>query len=155
MRSARPIVDQVVAKQIRERRRSLGFTRRLLAERIGVTAQQLHNYEQCENSVSAGLLYEIATALGTSPGYFFNGLEEPASSPLPPRQRLLFDLVRSLREIERKQHRVVLRDLVRALTSHIVTANPTAAHARAADSSQRKQPSRLESCHPRTSAGTA
>src|SRR5271169_1977151 len=120
MASARPIVDQVVAKRIRERRRSLGLTQRVLAERIGVTAQQLHNYERCENSVSAGLLYEIPSALGTSPGYSFDGLVEQASPPLSPRgQRLLLDLVRSLHEIERKEHWGALRGLIRNLTSRI------------------------------------
>ena len=92
------------------------MTQRVLAERIGVTIHQVCKYEQCKNSFSAGRLYEIARALHTSPEYFFDGFEEQTLPPLPPAQRLLLELVRSLHKIERKTHREVLRDLVRALT---------------------------------------
>src|SRR5271169_2645204 len=74
---------------------------------------------RCENGVSAGQLYEIARALRTTPEYFFDGLAEQASPLLPPRQRLLLDLVRSLRDVERKEHWRALRDLIRALTGHM------------------------------------
>jgi transcriptional regulator with XRE-family HTH domain len=104
MRSAFPIVDQLVAQRIRERRKSLRLTLRVLAERVGVSVQQLWKYERCENNISAGLLYKIASALHTSPEYFFESLEEQAPPPLPPRQRLILDLVRSLHKIERKDH---------------------------------------------------
>jgi transcriptional regulator with XRE-family HTH domain len=129
LRSSLPIVDQLVATRIRERRKSLDLTLRVLAERVDVTVQQLWRYERCKNNVSAGLLYEIASALHTSPEYFFDSLVEQAPPPLPPRQRLMLDLVRSLHQIESKDHWGALRALVRALTTHTARANVTAVQA--------------------------
>jgi len=119
LNAPRLIADQIIAERIQERRKLLHLERRVVAEWIGVTPRQLYKYERGETSVSVGLLYQIASALGTSPEYFFNGLEEQAPAPLSPAQRLLFDLVCSLRKIERREHWEVLRDVIRNLTSRL------------------------------------
>ena len=123
LNAPRLIADQIIAERIQERRKLLHLERRVVAEWIGVTPRQLYKYERGETSVSVGLLYQIASALGTSPEYFFNGLEEQAPAPLSPAQRLLFDLVCSLRKIERREHWEVLRDVIRNLTNRIAMAN--------------------------------
>ena len=53
-------IDDHVGARIRERRIMLGLTQLQLAEVIGVTYQQLHNYERGINRVSAWRLFEIA-----------------------------------------------------------------------------------------------
>ena len=42
-----------------------------LAERVGVTFQQVQKYENGKNRVSAGRLYEIAKALGVTIQFFY------------------------------------------------------------------------------------
>jgi transcriptional regulator with XRE-family HTH domain len=64
-------VDQFVGRRIRERRRLLGLRSQELGATIGLLPQQISRYERGMQSVSAGLLFEIADALDTSPGYFF------------------------------------------------------------------------------------
>jgi transcriptional regulator with XRE-family HTH domain len=115
MRSALPIVDQFVAKRIRERRKSLRLTLRVLAERVDVTVQQLWRYERCKNNVSAGLLYEIARSLNASPDYFFEGLPNGGSAQLTPHLQVLLDLLHSFEQIKSKEQQKVIGQLIRAL----------------------------------------
>jgi transcriptional regulator with XRE-family HTH domain len=104
--------------RIRERRRALGLTQRELAESAGSTPQQIYNYEQGENGVSAGLLYEIARVLRTSPDYFFEGLDKdrPVTQETP-LQRIMSDLMCSLAELQSGEHLEAIGHLVRRLAT--------------------------------------
>ena len=73
-------VDNHVGGRIRERRIMLGLTQQQFAEMIGVTYQQAHEYERGINRVSAGRLFEIASALGAPITYFYEGIGQ-ASKP--------------------------------------------------------------------------
>jgi transcriptional regulator with XRE-family HTH domain len=57
-------VDVHVGNRIRIRRKLLGLTQRELARRLGLTFQQMHNYETAANRISAGRLHDIAALLG-------------------------------------------------------------------------------------------
>ena len=51
-----------------------------LAERLGVSFQQVQKYERGANRVRASKLYEIAKSLQTSIAYFFEGLVDPSTA---------------------------------------------------------------------------
>jgi len=68
-------IDQHVGLAIRRRRRELGLTQAALADRLGVTFQQVQKYERGANRISASMLYAAARALAVPPGAFFAGLE--------------------------------------------------------------------------------
>jgi transcriptional regulator with XRE-family HTH domain len=112
-------VDEHIGSRIRTRRRLLGLTQEDLANQVGVTAQQVHKYENGSNRVAASKLFEIATALSLPISAFFEGLPEPAGdAPAPEdraKNRLLLDkeileLAMSFDEIEEARlRRVVLR----------------------------------------------
>jgi transcriptional regulator with XRE-family HTH domain len=79
-------IDRHVGLRIRVRRKELGVSQEKLAESIGLTFQQVQKYERAANRVSASKLWEMAQALSTSVGYFYQGLgDEPqvADSNLP------------------------------------------------------------------------
>src|SRR3954447_3249699 len=67
-------VDRHVGLRIRMRRKELGISQEKLAEALGLTFQQVQKYERAANRVSASKLFEIARALNTSVGYFYEGL---------------------------------------------------------------------------------
>ena len=67
-------VDRHVGLRIRMRRKELGVSQEKLAEALGLTFQQVQKYERAANRVSASKLFEIARALDTSVGYFYEGL---------------------------------------------------------------------------------
>lgn len=66
--------DREIARRVWMRRRMREMTRDDLAQKIGTTHQQIHKYENALNRISAGRLAEIAEALDTPIGYFY----EPA-----------------------------------------------------------------------------
>lgn len=57
-------VDRFVGERIRFYRSMVGLSQQKLAEKLGVTFQQLQKYERGENRIGAGRLLMVATALG-------------------------------------------------------------------------------------------
>lgn len=76
-------VDRHVGLRIRMRRKELGVSQEKLAEALGLTFQQVQKYERAANRVSASKLFEIARALDTSVGYFYEGLGAHPDLDLP------------------------------------------------------------------------
>jgi transcriptional regulator with XRE-family HTH domain len=66
------LIHRRVASRIRGRRLQVGMTQQQLAQIIGVAFQQVHKYEHGLSRGSADRLYQIATALDSSAGYFFS-----------------------------------------------------------------------------------
>lgn len=67
-------IDELIGRNIRQRRIFLGMTQTDLAKAIGVTFQQVQKYESGFNRVSSSRLWEIARALKTPVSSFFEGL---------------------------------------------------------------------------------
>src|SRR3954453_1180572 len=114
-RSGRPgaqDIDRHVGARVRERRIMLGLTQQQLAELVGTTYQQAHKYEKGLNRIAAGRLHALARALGVEPGYFFEGLGEPARPTA--QQRLLLELARSFAALPRRQQEAIT-ELARVL----------------------------------------
>lgn len=57
------------------RRMLIGMSQTELANRLGLTFQQVQKYEKGMNRIGASRLYEISRILGVAPSYFFTGLE--------------------------------------------------------------------------------
>lgn len=68
-------VDAFVGGRICARRRLLQMSQKQLAEKLGVTFQQVQKYEKGQNRIGAGRLYSIARILGVSINYFFDEVE--------------------------------------------------------------------------------
>lgn len=66
-------VDIHVGKRIRAQRKLQGLTQSWLANKIGISFQQLQKYETAANRVSPSRLFGIADALGVPPTHFFEG----------------------------------------------------------------------------------
>lgn len=64
-------VDVYVGARLRARRAELGLSQEKLAEKVGLTFQQVQKYERGSNRVAAGRLYQFAQVLGTPITYFF------------------------------------------------------------------------------------
>lgn len=74
-------IDRHVGLRIRMRRKELGISQERLAEAIGLTFQQVQKYERAANRVSASKLWEMARALSTNIGYFYEGLGDATEPP--------------------------------------------------------------------------
>src|SRR5712671_6341915 len=92
-------IDDHVAARIRERRLMMGLTQRQLAETIGVTSQQVHNYEHGVHWISVGRLYEIAQGLKVPVEYFYEEVGQPRPRVITPHRRMVFDVIRNFGDI--------------------------------------------------------
>jgi transcriptional regulator with XRE-family HTH domain len=118
-------VDRHVGLRIRLRRKALGISQEKLAESIGLTFQQVQKYERATNRVSASKLWEMARALETTIGYFFDGLGEPAPAAQESPERAMaheflmtpegMELATSFSRIRRPRVRRRVIDLVRVM----------------------------------------
>lgn len=62
-------VDIAIGARMRLRRKTLGMSQGVLAERIGVSFQQVQKYERGANRVSGSTLVAVGSALETSVGW--------------------------------------------------------------------------------------
>jgi transcriptional regulator with XRE-family HTH domain len=77
-------IDQHVGRRIRLLRLQRGWSQQELADRLGISYQQLHKYENGSNSISAGRMADVAAQLRCNPAVFFAGLgEEESGSNIP------------------------------------------------------------------------
>ena len=74
-------VDIEVGHRIRIERLARGLSQTALANKLGVTFQQVQKYEKGVNRVGAGRLTKIAEVLGIEVGTFFSGKEMLKSEP--------------------------------------------------------------------------
>jgi transcriptional regulator with XRE-family HTH domain len=67
-------IDVHVGSRVRMRRLLLGMNQETLAERLGLTFQQVQKYEGGANRVSASRLSQMADILRVPVGYFFGDM---------------------------------------------------------------------------------
>ena len=75
LRDSSERIDKHVGQRLRGRRTDLGFSQTAVADRLGVTFQQVQKYELGMNTVSASRLYDICGIFDVNIEYFFEGLD--------------------------------------------------------------------------------
>ena len=76
--------DIHITARIRTKRLELQLPMAYLAQHLGVSIQQVINYETGAHRVSAGRLFHIAAALRTPIEWFYEGLPNLGSEPVAP-----------------------------------------------------------------------
>ena len=69
-------VDQHVGVQLRTRRVQLEMSQTLVADKLGLTFQQIQKYERGYNRVSASRLYDLTEILDVDIAFFFQGFRD-------------------------------------------------------------------------------
>src|SRR5690349_15341395 len=72
-------IDAHIGSKVRAQRTLRGMSQTELASRVGITFQQIQKYEDGTNRMGGSRLYAIASALGVSPGHFFEDLAPGAA----------------------------------------------------------------------------
>jgi CheY-like chemotaxis protein len=68
-------LDIFLGKKLKDYRQKLGWTLAEMAEKIGVSHQQIHKYEQGLTKISATLLFKLSQMFSVSPNCFFEGFD--------------------------------------------------------------------------------
>jgi hypothetical protein len=72
-----------IGKRLARRRRELDLSLAGVAERCGVSLQQIHKYETAQSVVSAPMLWRLSQCLDTPIAAFFEGLESSRNETSP------------------------------------------------------------------------
>jgi transcriptional regulator with XRE-family HTH domain len=76
-------IDIHVGNRLKQRRHLCGMSQSELAEKAGITFQQVQKYERGTNRMSASRLYEFSQILGVNISYFFEGLPAAGAASTP------------------------------------------------------------------------
>lgn len=113
--------DKAVGVRLRVRRIERGLSQEALADRLGITFQQIQKYERGRNRISAGRLADVASALDVPITYFYEADGEAtgavttfASVLEDPEARRLF---RAFARISTPELRRKAADLVQAIVA--------------------------------------
>jgi len=74
-------IDVLVGRRARVCRTLEGMSQSAVAERLGLTFQQLQKYEKGHNRISASRLYELAQIFDVPVSYFYEGMEAGKGAP--------------------------------------------------------------------------
>lgn len=108
-------LDGLIGNKMNQLRLARGMTRHQLAEKVGVTHQQLQKYEKGVNRITASRLSDIAQALGVDVTYFFDEDLLPLDNEQIERQRMCIELMRDFARIKRPDQQEAIRRLVKVL----------------------------------------
>lgn len=120
MKKSPHAVDVHVGARIRQQRTLLGMSMEKLAEKLGLTYQQVAKYELGQNRVSASRMWQFAQALGVPVASFFEGLQESGKAKKgdePEVKRELLEFARRYGSIKKPAARKAVRDLVTSLAA--------------------------------------
>src|SRR6201995_3031594 len=67
-------IDKIIGNRLRSRRLEMHISQSELADKLGISFQQVQKYEKGVNRVGAGRLQQIATVLETDVPYFMGDL---------------------------------------------------------------------------------
>lgn len=90
-------VDIYVGSRLKLRRLILGISQKKMAEKLGITFQQVQKYENGINRISASRLWDISKLLKVQVEYFFDGMNESIQAQSP--RSLRKNTIRSWQEI--------------------------------------------------------
>ena len=117
MRANAERVDNHVGSMFRTRRQELGLSQTAVAERLGVTFQQVQKYERGMNRISASRLHDLCEILGVPVEYFFDGLDAEIGEPdgLDLNDPEFVELVDAYMRIPRQMTRARLSAMLRSV----------------------------------------
>lgn len=93
-------VDVHVGSKLKEIRTMQRLSQTDVAQRLGLSFQQVQKYEIGSNRIAASRLFELAQIFDVSPSYFFEGLEEGREKPSAEAETCGTEIVRALAAIK-------------------------------------------------------
>ena len=76
-------IDIHVGKRLRLRRNMLNISLSDLADRLGVSYQQIQHYEKGTNRITASRLWDLSQVLSTDVRFFFDDMDEQTATSAP------------------------------------------------------------------------
>ncbi len=112
-------INTTLGEKVYFLRLARGWSRGLLAEKIGVTHQQLLKYEKGGNAISIARLIQIANIFELSLEYFYKDFEKNHYENIPTHhQRMCLSVSENFMRIENSDQQNAVHILLKALVKH-------------------------------------
>ncbi len=109
-------IDIKLGQNIVKHRVACGFSRKDLAENIGITHQQLQKYEKGINRISVARLFDVAKALKVSVEELINVERSVTDIAVAKSNRSMIDIVKYINKIEDETKLDAIRNLVKSIS---------------------------------------
>jgi transcriptional regulator with XRE-family HTH domain len=143
-------LDAMVGVRIRMFRLDRGMSQTILAERIGVTFQQVQKYERGADRVGASRLSQIASVLGVSVGELFEASSAESSSVNSPVHLLAepgaLRVLKAYARLSGPRVRLSIAKLVESIADRPPSAKATIARLNVSDRGKRRSSPREDGC---------
>ena len=110
-------VDIHVGSRLRALRTQRGQSQTNLADKLGLTFQQVQKYESGANRISASKLFAISRIMGVTPDYFFEGLEYTGGGGTAEVDLKAIRIAVTIAKISDKKTKKCLYGLIKALVA--------------------------------------
>lgn len=105
-------VDRVVGQQLRQARLRKGWSQQQLADRLGVSYQQVQKYEKAMSKVPPARLWTLCSVFAVPITYFFEGLTSEDGTREAVDPQVSVSSARLAAKIERIQDKVLKRHIL-------------------------------------------
>ncbi len=106
--------DVYVGRRVREARAARGMSQSALAEKLGVSFQQVQKYEKGTNRIGSSRLWDICSVVDVPITYFFDGLDDVSAQNDPHLARRTIKLAKEIEQIRDEGLKDKILDLIRA-----------------------------------------
>ena len=116
--------DRHIGHRILVARSIAGLTQKALANKLGLTFQQIQKYERATNRVSVSRLISIANACGLDLEFFLTALYDESNRPIKPHPQLsskTLSLATTIENLPSPLMRKNITNLINAIHQHSVT----------------------------------
>lgn len=111
------LIDKHVGSKIHEYRIAGSLSRQQLAEKVGITHQQLAKYEHGVNRISVGRLLLMCEELGQPIDVFINEFKkDKKSDKVLAKERLSLEMLRSFKNIDDQKVKEAITSLIRVVS---------------------------------------
>lgn len=114
-------IDVYVGSRIRLRRELFGLSQMRLADKLGLTFQQIQKYERGTNRISASRLWDVAQVLDTPITYFFAEMDEQTAKQSP---RRFVKPTDEKDKIPEPANALAQKEIIRLITAYQKIDNP-------------------------------
>ncbi len=105
-------IDQIVGERVRFFRLSLGMKQKELAQKLGVSYQQVQKYESGKDKISIARLMDISSIFSLSPTVFIDFDGETASGY----NRQTLGMMKNFSRIESEKERQAIVDIIKVMS---------------------------------------
>jgi len=120
--------DMSIGQRVRMQRSLLGWSQEKLANALGITFQQIQKYENGDNRIAAGRLYEIAKIMGVNVSSFYADIlthafadndQESLSAPNPLSNKETVELIQAYYSLKTPASRKQFVQLAKGIADNL------------------------------------